>query len=293
MPDPVMRQLGFGAPQDRTGTDPLGEQACSPVPGIIRRYPDRALLLATKSCFVNCAFCTRQAFVRSDGGSSLEVDIESSLAYLRSETAIREVLVSGGDPLTLDDGSLDRLLGAIRKIDHVRLVRVATRAPMARPGRVTPGLARMLASHGPLMACVHFNHPAELTPEARAACATLVDAGLPVLDQTVLLAGVNDDADTLATLFFELAALRVRPYYLLSCDRIHGTEEFWVKLERALDIAGSLLGRLPGHAIPAFVVDLPGFEGKARLTAGSGYRRVRGGHMIRGASGAEVFLPET
>ena len=150
--------------------DPLLEQECSPAPGLIQRYPDRALVLATRSCFVQCEFCTRLHFVRDDSSSTLAVDTVAALAYLRSHESIREVLVSGGDPLTLDDGPLDHLLGSLRSIPHVELVRLATRAPQARAERITPDLCKMLASHGPMIVAVHFNHPDELTNEAIDAC---------------------------------------------------------------------------------------------------------------------------
>ncbi len=290
---PVARQIGWErcTPTAGSDPDPLLEQECSPVPGLIRRYENRALVLAARRCFVQCAFCTRLPFVRGRG-SRLRVDLGSALGYVRGHPEIGEVLVSGGDPLTLDDAALDDLLGALRAIPHVRLLRLATRAPMARPGRITAGLCGMLRSHGPLTVAVHFNHPAELTHEARESLARLADAGLVLLNQTVLLAGVNDDPDVLARLCWQLVEARVRPYYLLQCDRVAGTERFWVGLGRALEIAGRLEAGLPGHAVPAFVVDLPGREGKARLGAHGPPRRVGGGYVIKGCSGREILYPD-
>jgi lysine 2,3-aminomutase len=272
--------------------DPLGETECSPAAGLVRRYRDRALLLATRRCFIQCAFCTRRGFVLDDGRSGLRVDPDSALGYLRRHPEIREVLVSGGDPLTLGDGELSALLDSLRDIPHVRLLRLATRAPMARPGRVTGRLVRLLASHGPLVTAVHFNHPAELTHAARRACGAMVDAGIPLINQTVLLSGVNDDADVLEELCFELAAERIRPYYILSCDRVAGTERFWVDLERAIALTSRLARRLPGHAVPTFVIDLPGRLGKARPGSGLPMTRVPGGWSVRPPSGEEVFYPE-
>ena len=162
---------------------------------------------------------------------------------------------------------------------------------MARPGRVTRELCEALRRLGPIMAAVHFNHPEELTDEALGACARLVDAGIPLLNQAVLLRGVNDDADVLEDLCLGLARARVRPYYLLSCDRVAGTERFWVGLDRAIGIAQALEARLPGHAVPALVVDLPGWEGKARIVPASPPRRVEGGYAIRGRSGREILVP--
>jgi lysine 2,3-aminomutase len=271
--------------------DPLREQECSPVPGLIRRYENRALVLAARGCFVQCDFCTRLAFVRG-GGSDLRVDPDAALDYVRAHEEIREVLVSGGDPLTLDDAALDDLLDALRAIPHVRLLRLATRAPMARPSRITDALCSMLRARGPLSVAVHFNHPDELTPEARRALERLADAGLVLINQTVLLRGVNDDHEVLERLCWRLAEARVRPYYLLQCDRVAGTERFWVGLGRALEIAARLEASLPGHAVPTFVVDLPGWEGKARLGGSASPRRVEGGFMIAGRSGREILYPD-
>jgi lysine 2,3-aminomutase len=255
---PVERQMGWDSPPaPGSDHDPLGEQGCSPVPGVVMRYPDRVLVLAARSCFTRCAFCTRLAFVRDAGESGLEVDTAAAVEFVRTHGNVREVIVSGGDPLTLDDAALDDLLGRLGAIPHVRLLRVATRAPMARPGRVTHELCSMLASHGPMLVAVHFNHPDELTDASRAALARLVDAGLVVINQAVLLRDVNDETGVLARLFFELASCRVRPYYLLQCDRVASTERFWVDLGRALEIVSGLEGLLPGHALPWFVVDLP------------------------------------
>lgn len=289
-PDPVQGQLGFRPLAPGAQTDPLREQECSPVPGLIRRYENRVLLLATDRCFVQCAFCTRQGFVRTDGDSNLTVDFPAALRHIRHHPEIREVLVSGGDPLTLTDEVLDDLLSSLRAIPHVSLIRVATRAPMGRPSRVTPRLVDMLRRHSPVMVCVHFNHPAELTDEARLACASLSDAGLVLMNQTVLLAGINDDAETLIRLCMDLASMRVRPYYLLSCDRVEGTEEFWVDLGRAMSIVDELQRRLPGHAIPAFVVDLPGWAGKARISPATGLQRVEGGWLVTGPTGEQHLL---
>ncbi|MBW2260587.1 MAG: KamA family radical SAM protein [Deltaproteobacteria bacterium] len=291
---PVARQIGWKrcAPAEGSDPDPLLEQECSPAPGLIRRYENRALVLATRRCFVHCAFCTRLPFVRDQGGSELSVNVEAALGYIRGHEEIREVLVSGGDPLTLGDAALDDLLDALHSIPHVRLLRLATRAPMARPDRITDALCAMLRSHGPLTVAVHFNHPDELTPDAREALARLADAGLVLINQTVLLGGVNDDPEVLARLCWQLAEARVRPYSLLQCDRVAGTEGFWVGLERALDIAARLEADLPGPAVPAFVVDLPGWEGKARLGAHDPPRRVEGGFMITGRSGREILYPD-
>jgi lysine 2,3-aminomutase len=291
---PVERQLGWHAWAGAPGSDPdpLREAECSPVAGLVRRYESRALVLATNQCFVRCAFCTRLHFVRQGGGSRLEVDVDAALSYIEEHDSIREVLVSGGDPLTLDDGTLEGLLDALGSIPHVRLLRLATRAPMARPERVTEALCAMLRSRGVVHVAVHFNHPAELTDGALAALGRLADAGLVLINQAVLLAGVNDDPAVLEELCWRLAEARVRPYYLLQCDRVAGTERFWVGLERGLAIAGALERDLPGHALPSFVVDLPGWEGKARLEPARAPRRVEGGYLLRGRSGREVLVPD-
>ncbi len=246
--------------------DPFGERAAMPVPGLIRRYADRAVLLATASCAVYCRHCTRKHTV---GGRRVAAGGAAALRraadYLRRTPAIREVLVSGGDPLVLDTPRLDRILGALRGVPSIELLRVGTRVPVVLPQRVTRELTRMLRRHHPVWLNTHFNHPAELTPEAAAACAALVDAGIPVGNQTVLLRGVNDDADTLETLFRGLLRMRVRPYYLLHCDPVEGVGHFRVPRARGRALLRALRERMTGLGVPAYVQDVPGAASKRPL----------------------------
>ncbi len=274
-------------------SDPLDEAACSPVPGLIRRLPGRALLLVTNRCFRACSFCNRRFFVNQGPGRSspLACDVDGALDYIAGNDDIRDVILSGGDPMVLGDDDLGRLLDRLRAIDHVRMIRVGTRAAMVAPDRITESTAAMLARFRPLMVCVHFNHPHELTEKSLLACRRLMDRGLPLLDQTVLLAGINDHAGVLAELFWALALEGVRPYYLYQCDRVKGTERFWVPLERAMEIAAELAGLLPGHAVPRFAVDLPGLGGKAILHPQAPPERVDGGYLLPGMQG-RVFYPD-
>ncbi len=290
---PVRRQFEEDTGDDRAAgePDPLEEGSCSPSPGLIRRYDNRALILATHRCFVKCSFCNRRFFVRGERGP-LEVDVDAALAYVAAHPEIREVLVSGGDPLTLGDDELAGILGRIRAIDHVRIIRIGTRCPMAEPGRISRPLVDMLRRFMPLVVSVHFNHGDELGERSLSACRLLLEAGISVLNQSVLLGGVNDDADVLSDLCWKLAEAGVRPYYLFQCERVKGTSGFWVPLEQGIEIAGKLRRGLPGHAVPHFVVDLPGFEGKAWIDPANPPQRVEGGYSLAGSSNRKVFYPD-
>ncbi len=233
--------------------DPFDESAHSPAPGLIRRYRDRALVLATLDCAAYCRHCTRK---HSVGRRGTAADPRRAAAWLRAHPEIREVLVSGGDPLTLPTGRLDRLFGALRAgAPNIEIVRIGTRVPVVLPQRVDRALCAMLRRHHPVWMSLHFNHPAELTAEAAAACARLADAGVPLNNQTVLLRGVNDDADTLEALFRGLIRMRVRPYYLFQCDPVRGVGHFRVPPARGRALMRELRRRLTGLAVPAYVRD--------------------------------------
>ncbi len=245
--------------------DPLGEEAHEVAPHLVQRYPDRALLLVTDRCAVYCRFCTRSRMV-GDGGGAVALDaLAPAFAYLRAHPEVRDVIVSGGDPFAMATDRLARLVAAVRAIPSVETIRLATRVPVTLPQRITPELLRALRPHHPLWVMTHFNHPKELSREAVAACARLADAGFPVMNQTVLLAGINDDADTLEALFRGLVRARVRPYYLLQTDPVRGTGHLRTPLDRGLAILERLQGRLTGIAMPKLICDTPGGRGKVPL----------------------------
>ena len=268
------------------GKDPLEEQGQSPVEGMFRRYPDRALVLASRCCAVKCRHCMRrriQEGAQNEKGkmkngkcnssspilhSSFSI-LHSSLldgwcSYLRSHPEIKEVLISGGDPLLLETRELDQLLARLRAVRSVEILRIATRIPVVLPQRITAHLAHKIARHAPVYLNTHFNHPREVTPEAERALALLANAGIPLGNQTVLLRGVNDDPLVIEDLCRRLLRNRVRPYYLFQCDLVEGTEHFRTPLKRGLDIMAHLRGRLSGLAIPHFALDTPA-GGKVEL----------------------------
>lgn len=246
--------------------DPLGEDASSPVPGLVHRYPDRVLFLVTGLCAVYCRYCTRARLVGATGEGSLKKhQIEDALAYIAATPRIRDVLISGGDPLSLDDERLDWILGRLRAIPHVEFVRIGTKNPAVLPQRITPALVRILKKHGSPWMSIHFTHPDELTPEVAQACGRLADAGVPLGSQTVLLRGVNDDVETMRRLVHGLLRIRVKPYYLYQCDPIAGSSHFRTPVARGLEIIAGLRGHTSGYAVPTYVIDAPGGGGKIPL----------------------------
>jgi len=245
--------------------DPLGEVAHEAAPHLVQRYPDRVLLLATDRCAVYCRFCTRSRMVGSgDGAVSLEA-LAPALAWIRAHPEVRDVIVSGGDPLAMATDRIVRLVQAVREVPTVETIRLATRVPVTLPMRITSELLDALRPLHPLWVMTHFNHPRELTPESIGACTRLADAGFPVMNQTVLLAGVNDDASALEALFRGLVRARVRPYYLLQMDPVRGTGHLRTPLSRGVALMEALQGRLSGIALPKLVCDTPGGLGKVPL----------------------------
>ena len=243
--------------------DPLDEERLSPVPGLIHRYPDRVVLLVSNRCATYCRFCMRKRTVGEEGEAAF--DLAAAVEYIRQQTDIHDVVLSGGDPLMLSDNQLEEILAELHQIPHVQIIRIGSRMPVTAPERVTPQFCRMLSRFQPLYLNTHFNHPRELTPEAAAACGLLADAGICLGNQTVLLKGVNDDTAVLEELFRGLLKMRVRPYYLHQMDLVQGTAHFRTELEVGRNLIGSLRGRLSGMAIPHFVVDLPGGKGKVPI----------------------------
>jgi lysine 2,3-aminomutase len=268
--------------------DPLGEVEHEVAPHLVQRYPDRALLLATDHCAVYCRFCTRSRMV-GDGTGAVDLErLEPAFAYLEAHPEVRDVIVSGGDPVTLATDRLVRLLARVRAIPSVETIRLATRVPVTLPQRITAELVTALRPLHPIWVMTHFNHPKELTAESLAACIRLVDAGFPVMNQTVLLAGINDDPSTLEALFRGLVRARVRPYYLLQADVVQGTGHLRTPLARGLEIMEALQGRLTGIALPKLICDTPGGRGKVPLVPDYVVQQQPGRTVLRTFRGEEV-----
>ena len=245
--------------------DPLGEDHQSPVPGLVHRYPDRVLLLLSDFCSTYCRYCTRSRVVGHGGISPGRSRLEAAIDYIRANPQVRDVLLSGGDPLTLGDDRLEWVLSRLRRIAHVEIVRIGTKVPAVLPQRVTGKLVRMLRRYHPLWMSLHFTHPDECTPEAYRACGRLADAGIPLGSQTVLLKGVNDSVPVMTALMHHLMRMRVKPYYLYQCDPISGSGHFRTPIATGLEIIRGLRGYTTGYAVPTYVVDAPGGGGKIPL----------------------------
>ena len=254
--------------------DPIGDGPHAPVPGIVHRYPDRVLLMPTKICAADCRFCFRREVVGHPEGAVLPApELAAALEYIREHADIWEVILSGGDPLILSPRRLDQILTALRTIAHVRVVRVHTRVPLVAPEKITRELTDALRRAAPLFVVLHANHADEFTRQGQAACARLVDAGIPLLGQSVLLRGVNDDAATLEALLRRLVENRIKPYYLHHADRATGTAHFRTSLAAGRALAADLRGRVSGICQPAYVLDIPGGYGKSPV--GPDYVRER------------------
>lgn len=241
--------------------DPLEEDLMSPVPHLVHRYPDRVLLMVTNQCPIYCRFCTRKRLVGKPGFLK-KGELDQAIHYLREHTEVRDVILSGGDPLLLPDHLLERILKALRSIPHLELIRLGSRVPGSLPQRITPKLCEIVKKYHPVYMNLHFNHPDELTPEVKAACDMLADAGVPLGAQTVLLKGVNDDPDVMKQLVHQLLLARVKPYYLYQADLTKGTNHFRTTVETGMEIIRSLQGHTSGMAVPHFVIDAPGGGGK-------------------------------
>jgi lysine 2,3-aminomutase len=239
--------------------DPCGEDNNTPVPGLVHRYPDRVLFLVNETCSVYCRYCTRSRLV---GSGQHEVDFSGVYNYLQQHTEIRDVLISGGDPLVMADHKLERIISTLRAIPHIEIIRIGTKIPVVMPQRITPDLVAMLKRYHPLYMSIHFLHPSEITSEVSEACNRLADAGIPTFSQTVLLKGVNDDPDLMRALMRQLLTLRVRPYYIYQCDPVQGTKHFKTSIDTGLRIMEHLRGHTSGYAVPTYVVDAPDGGGK-------------------------------
>lgn len=268
--DPILRQF---MPDRRELTDsntlrdPLDEEKYSPVPGLIRRYPNRVVVIVTTECAVRCRHCTRKNSLPGFGENDIEINLPQIVKYIRRRKKIREVIISGGDPLLLETFTLDRILGELHSVKHVEVLRLGTRAPVVLPMRIDSELCACLAEHRPLWINTQFNHPREITPAAERACRLLQEAGLPVSNQAVLLRGMNDSLAVLTELFNGLQRIMVRPYYVFQCDRVRGVIHFITLPVKGAKLAESLRNQLGGLSMPLFVADVPGRKSKVPLEA--------------------------
>jgi lysine 2,3-aminomutase len=272
--------------------DPLAEDEHMPVPGLVHRYPDRALLIATTTCSTYCRHCTRKRVAGQRESSIAGVRLGQITEYLSVHPEIKDVVISGGDPFTMPTDAIEKVLAAVRSVSSVDIVRFGTRTPVVMPMRITDELVQMLRKYHPVYVNTHFNHPSELTPDAIDACRRLADAGIPVGNQTVLLRGVNDDAQVLEELFRKLVRHRVRPYYLFQCDLVHGVEHFRTPLSRGIEVMEYLRGRLSGLAIPTFVVDAPHGGGKIPVLPNYVVSSSPSHTVLRNYEGMMVAYPE-
>jgi lysine 2,3-aminomutase len=274
--------------------DPLGEDHDTVVPGLVHRYPDRVLFLTTGTCSTYCRYCTRARVVGNPGGEYQfsTKQWEQALAYLEEHTEVRDVLLSGGDPLSIGDDKLDWLLTRLRAIKHIEFLRIGTKIPVVLPQRITKDLVRMLKKHHPLWMSIHFTHPTELTPEVTESTARLADAGIPLGSQTVLLKGVNDDGAVMKTLMQGLLKRRVKPYYLYQCDPIRGSGHFRTSVDKGLEIIKALRGHTTGYATPMFCIDAPGGGGKILLAPDPIAGRDGGDLLLRNFEGNIYRYPD-
>ncbi len=267
--------------------DPLGEDAHSPVPGLVHRYPDRVLLLPLDFCSTYCRYCTRSRVVGHGELMPQESRLMAAFDYLRRTPQIRDVLISGGDALALGDDRLEWILRHLRAIPNIEFIRIGTKMPAVLPQRITRELCRMLRRYHPIWMSLHFIHPDECTPEAAQACARLADAGMPLGSQTVLLKDVNDDVETIRHLMHKLLLMRVRPYYLYQCDPISGSSHFRTTVAKGLEIIEGLRGHTTGYAVPTYVIDAPGGGGKIPLQPNSVLGRDGDWLLLRNYEGRE------
>ena len=242
--------------------DPLAEDTDSPVPGLTHRYPDRALLLVTDQCAMYCRHCTRRRFAGQQDAALPMSQVERAIEYIAKTPQIRDVLLSGGDALLLEDDKLEHIISKLRAIPHVEIIRLGSRIPVVLPQRITDNLVNMMKKYHPIWLNTHFNHPNEITSESTAACAKMADAGIPLGNQSVLLAGINDCPHVMKELVQSLTRIRVRPYYIYQCDLSMGLTHFRTPVARGIEIIESLRGHTSGYAIPTYVVDAPGGGGK-------------------------------
>lgn len=291
--DPIFKQAipDYREIMDYYGVpDPLSEEEQSPAACVVHRYPDRALLMVTNVCAVYCRFCTRKRLI---GKKTIrKEDIKKGIKYISETPSLREIIISGGDPLTFTDELLEEILMELKKINHIEVIRIGTRMPCTLPSRITPNLCKILKKYHPLYINTHFNHPMELTEEAEKALAMLADSGIPLGNQAVLLKGVNDDWKTLQELFRKLLKFRTKPYYLYQADLVEGTHHFRTPLGKGIEIMQKLQGNLSGMCIPKFVLDSPGGGGKIPISPRYIQRVLPEGIILKNYQGKTIFYPE-
>lgn len=273
-------------------SDPCGEEKHSPVPGLVHRYPDRVLFLVTDRCASYCRYCTRSRLVSNAAGYDFHPDFQRQIDYIRRTPSVRDVLLSGGDPLLLSDEKLEYLLGELRSIPHVEFLRIGSRVPIFLPQRITPELCSRLKKFHPLFISIHVNHPKELTTEAREGLGRLADAGIPLGNQSVLLRGVNDDVVTMRVLVQKLLMCRVKPYYLYQCDLISGSAHLRASVHKGLEVMEGLRGHTTGYAVPQYVIDAPGGGGKVPINPNYVLSRNADRVIIRNFEGKLFEYPE-
>ena len=289
---PIRRQViprieeGWTAPEEMA--DPCGEDSHMPVPGLVHRYPDRVLFLVTDRCASYCRYCTRSRVVSGVGEQHLETQWEPAFNYLEEHTEVRDVLLSGGDPLLFSDARLDKILTRLRSIPHIQFVRIGSRIPIFLPQRITTELCTMLKKHHPLFISIHSNHPRELTSEVRDALGRLADAGIPLGNQSVMLRGVNDSVEVQKALVHKLLMCRVKPYYLYQCDLINGSAHLRTPVAEGVAVIEGLRGHTTGYAIPQFVIDGPGGGGKIPINPNY-VVDASGGHVTLRNFEGEIF----
>ena len=273
-------------------TDPCGEDSHSPVPGLVHRYPDRVLFLVTDRCAAYCRYCTRSRLVSNAAGYDFHPEFDRQIEYIRSTPAIRDVLLSGGDPLLFSDEKLEMLLSRLRAIPHLEFLRIGTRSPIFLPQRITPALCAMLKKYHPLFVSIHSNHPRELTTEVRDALGRLADAGIPLGNQSVLLRHVNDDPIVMRAHVQKLLMCRVKPYYLYQCDLIAGSAHLRTSVRQGLELMERLRGHTTGYAVPQYVIDAPGGGGKVPVNPEYVLNRNSDRVLIRNYEGTIFEYPE-
>lgn len=285
---PLMDEFHFG-PYDMI--DPCAEDKDSPVPHLVHRYPDRVLLIVTEQCAMYCRHCTRRRIVGSEESAGVH-RLDQAYEYIRSNKKIRDVLLSGGDPLMLPDEKLEEIISTIKKISHVEFLRIGTRMPVTLPQRITTEFVSMLKKYSPIWVSIHCNHPKEITPQVKSACDLMADSGIPLGSQTVLLRGINDRPSVMKRLMHELLKLRVRPYYIYQCDFAKGISHFRTPISVGINIIEKLRGHTSGYAVPTYVVDAAGGGGKIPVSPNYLIFQANGLYILRNYEGKVYFYQE-